>query len=210
MRLVLQVVSCKTLLLNLQWELLWERYVIRLQNKRFSWAFFFFHESKTYNATSVLGLVHFDESKMYSTSSVAWFLTVLVLFMVWLHDDELKKWKVFPSLFKKVLHRDNNIVNPRSHGSSENNKKMLCYACQAGNWQCDFVKKHHASAVISTDWTCNIRAHDDASVSTVNNGIIFKNLHFEFHFQKFAFSGPQMPLLGTWTAKTFLVENSVV
>ncbi len=146
-------------------------------------------------------LVHFNESKMYTTSSVAWFLTILVLIMVWLHDDELKNGK-FSLTFNKFW-LETIPLSILVHMDPAKMTKKNAVLCMPGSiWQCDFVKKHHASALISTDWTCNIRAHDDAQFFTADKGIIFKNLHFEFYFQKFAFSGLQMPLLGTWAVKT--------
>jgi len=78
------------------------------------------------------------------------------------------------------------------------------YSCQASNWRCRSVKKHCSSI----DWTRNTHAHDVtvstnsrfSSLHAGDNGIIFKNVHFETHFQKFAFSGP--PLSWKWTAKS--------
>ncbi len=76
-----------------------EWYVIQLQNKRFSWAFF--HESKTHSATSVLGFGSFQWIKNVhhkQCSLIPDYIGSVYGMVTWRWT---KKWKVFLDFLNK-------------------------------------------------------------------------------------------------------------
>ncbi len=63
------------------------------------------------------------------------------------------------------------------------------------------VKKHFTSVHIPVDWKYNVHAHDFSILHRDVNGIIFKNLHFDTHFQNEHFQNNKMPFLCKLIAK---------
>ncbi len=61
------------------------------------------------------------------------------------------------------------------------------------------INKHYALPHIPIDWTCNTHAHNMTGFTKSSfrslhrdiNSIVFKNVHFETCFTKFAFAGSQ-------------------
>lgn len=121
----------------------------------------------------------------------------------------------FKSFTYKWQHCQN---NPNSHAFAKW-LKTLYFACQASCWWCHFVKKYYASAhiCIPINWTRNtVPMHMTSPFSQIqvvvvfrdDNGIIFKNLHFETY--TLDFQAPKTTLLCKWTNKWISIFSSVL
>ncbi len=137
-----------------------------------------------------------------------------------LHDNNVLKTEMFSLC---ISWTDNNIFKNNPHSQILENYKCFIMHARPVVGDVTLLKIHYAPAHIPRGWTHNMHAQD-ITVFTIScfcslhrndKGIIFKNLHFENRFQKFAFSSPKTLLLCKCSQKRiksflFFVENCVV
>jgi len=104
---------------------------------------------------------------------------------------------VFSSKYKALnLLRQHCQNDPRSLGSVKTIKTL--YLCQANSWRCQFVNMHVHDVTVFTSYLHGDNKDDKMSD---DNNIVFRKLHFETRFQKFAFQSPKTQFLCKQTAK---------